>query len=532
MSIVSTSSNYAYVMDDSGVLGQINLTTNSITPIANFKQNFTDIAVSSSGQLYATDMNSLYSLDPGTNSATKILTYSGAISGTVTGIEFASDGTLHATGLQGATEQLSANFTNILSSQFTSPSDGDVLVNGKGIIYESSQGNLLQVNLNGSVTQIYNSAAANLDGLAYDASGDLLGFSNQTMYMVNPTTGQFVALLNWAGSGVGVAVGATSINDTVGTTSSPAVMTFMASAAISAFNAAQVTAPILIRDSAGNIQLSADRLAPLASAHDISYISLTDSGTPNITLSTTQTASDSAVLSHIVGNFTFTDVVIGNNLTISGLANALGNTVLFSGDAVQYTISTTGNGSSFQVQNGASIDTVSNVQALQFGNYRDIVAAQPATNSVTSGNITEIYGAVFGREPDVPGLAFYENFAVQNPATPLLTYAEFFLASPEYTNNSAHNYAQTVAGDQQFIKDSYSNLLGRTPAAAEIAFYENNVIAPMLNGLTTGTSAYQAAQTVAHAQVLVYFSASPEFLNDVQVTAATPPSNSHWLLLI
>jgi len=32
--------------------------------------------------------------------------------------------------------------------------------------------------------------------------------------------------------------------------------------------------------------------------------------------------------------------------------------------------------------------------------------------------------------------------------------------------------------------------------------------------------------------MLVYFSASPEFLSDVQVTAATPANGSHWLVLV
>jgi hypothetical protein len=43
--------------------------------------------------------------------------------------------------------------------------------------------------------------------------------------------------------------------------------------------------------------------------------------------------------------------------------------------------------------------------------------------------------------------------------------------------------------------------------------------------------AYKAAQALGHAYVLSYFSASPEFLGDVGITAANPSSSQHWLLL-
>jgi hypothetical protein len=97
--------------------------------------------------------------------------------------------------------------------------------------------------------------------------------------------------------------------------------------------------------------------------------------------------------------------------------------------------------------------------------------------------------------------------------------------------SSAHTYAQTAAGDQQFIADSYQSLLHRTPSASEVAFYENNVLAPAVGGLTAGTQVYANAQLQAHALMLVYFSGSSEFLSDVQITASNPASAQHWLLL-
>jgi hypothetical protein len=151
--------------------------------------------------------------------------------------------------------------------------------------------------------------------------------------------------------------------------------------------------------------------------------------------------------------------------------------------------------------------------------------------AVTSAEITSLYAAVFAREPDLAGLNFYEQFAAANPSTSIFTYAQYFLQSSEYTSNSAHNYAQTTAGDTQFITDTYENLLHRAPETGAIPYYLT-VIDKMLTGVTAGTTAYTAAELVAHATVLAYISQSPEFLSDVQVTAANPASSSHWLVLV
>ena len=218
------------------------------------------------------------------------------------------------------------------------------------------------------------------------------------------------------------------------------------------------------------------------------------------------------------------------NLTIDG-STTEGTTVIFSGKASDYSISASG--STITVTDTgtgrSSTDHLTNVTALHFSDVTDIVAATPGTDgAVTTGNITELYGAVFGRLPDVPGLAYYQAELTANPAIPLLTFAQWFLASPEYV--SAHSYAQSTAGDDKFITDSYTNLLKRAPEAAALPYYEN-VINQFTQGLTPGTSAYAAAQAEGHALVLVYFSASGEFLGDVQITAQNPSSAQHWLLL-
>jgi len=291
-------------------------------------------------------------------------------------------------------------------------------------------------------------------------------------------------------------------------------------------------AQVSITDVAANIGANLDSLQGLATQGKLGTVAVTDTSFDPIAVTAAQMTSDATVLNKLTGNFYLAIDGSASNITVAGLANH-GNILDLSGSASQYTVTPSGDGTSFTLTDTAtgSVDHLSGITALQFSDYLDIVAATPAEGNVTTGNITELYGAVFSRQPDVPGLAFYLQYLKANPDTPLVQFAQFFLASPEYTTNTAHNYAQSSAGDAQFITDSYENLLHRAPEAGAIPYYEN-VIDAFTNGLTPGTTAYKAAQTLGHAWVLTYFSASPEFLSDVQVTATTPADANHWLITI
>jgi len=291
---------------------------------------------------------------------------------------------------------------------------------------------------------------------------------------------------------------------------------------------------ISVSDSAASVSSNLDALQSLANAGKIASITLTDSGIPTVQISAGQLSNDIAVIKDLSGNFSLSITAPTTATTISGASNALGNTIDFSGTASQYTIIPSGNGTSFSIANGSVIDQVSHVTALKFSDFTDFVASQtPAVaGGISSFQVTTLYAAVLAREPDVAGLAYYENEAANNPGIPITTYAENFLQSPEYTSNTAHNYAQSPAGDAQFITDTYNNLLHRAPEAGAVAWYQANVIAPYLSGPTAGTAAYTNAELAAHAAVLADFSQSAEFQGAVQVTAQNPSSAQHWLILI
>ena len=287
-----------------------------------------------------------------------------------------------------------------------------------------------------------------------------------------------------------------------------------------------------VADSAANIQANLATLQSDLSAGKLSGAAVTDSSYAAITVTPSQLSADQGVIDLLTGNFTLTvDATAATSAIITG-PSGHGTVVELTGSASQYSLTPTGNGVAFTLTSSSVADQISNITALSFGGTLDFVAAAPGqANAITSGNVTELYGAVFGREPDVPGLAFYQAYLKANPSVGLITYAVYFLSSAEYTSNPAHAYAETTTGDAQFITDSYQNLLHRTPSSSEVSYYQN-VIAPFIQGQTPGTAAYASAELQAHALVLTYFSQSPEFLGDVQITASHPADASHWLYLI
>ena len=358
--------------------------------------------------------------------------------------------------------------------------------------------------------------AANLDSLeALYAAGRITGISlTDTGTTVLSITGAQLA------EDSGVLQSITSFYDLE--------VTGLTAAAAIKLNASGSIAELYVSDSAANVTASLDGLQKVTEQGLLGGISLTDGGVPVLSVTPEQTVADRNGLLNITGNFALSVAAGTSSETINGVGNH-SMTVVFSGPASQYTISTVGGG--VTVTDGAVVDQISNATALQFSDVTDIVASQTpgVAGGISSYQVATLYSAVLARAPDPAGLAFYENYAANNPTVPFTTYAQWFLQSPEYT--ASHNYAQTTAGDSQFITDTYNNLLHRAPEAGAVSYYMTNVVEPMLQNVTPGTAAYTAAELAAHAQVLAYVSQSPEFLTNVQVTAQNPSSAQHWLIL-
>ena len=286
---------------------------------------------------------------------------------------------------------------------------------------------------------------------------------------------------------------------------------------------------LTVLDTSANVVANLDGISAIAAAGASESVVLLDGGIPQLSLTPAQLASDAAGLNAISGYYTVLTQAGTSSADFSGPLGH-GTTVVFGGTAASYSVTSNAQGILTVSGNGIT-DHLGNITALQFSDHTEIVAQTPSTSAVTTGNITELYSAVLAREPDVAGLAYYQAELAANPAIPITTFAQWFLASPEYVNNSAHAYAQNATGDAQFVTDTYNNLLHRAPEAGAVDWYLANVINPILGNLAPGTAAYTAAEALAHAQVLVNFSASTEFTADVQVTAQHPADATHWLVL-
>ena len=285
---------------------------------------------------------------------------------------------------------------------------------------------------------------------------------------------------------------------------------------------------LAISDSAADIAAGLDSLQGFAAAGKLSSVTMTDTGIPTLTLTAAQLTADHQALADISSYYIISVAAPSSgSAALTGIAGR-GTLVTFSGTAASYAITPTGDGSSLTVGS----DHLSNVTALQFSDHQLFVASTTpvTTGAVSSAEVTNLYAAVFARTPDVAGLAYYEGLAAATPSRTITSFAVSFLSSPEYTN--AHSYAQTSAGDAQFITDTYQNLLHRAPSSADVAWYQTNVINPILATATPNSTAYTQAELLAHASVLADFSQSGEFLGDVQVTSQHPADATHWLILV
>jgi len=291
---------------------------------------------------------------------------------------------------------------------------------------------------------------------------------------------------------------------------------------------------IRVADDPSWLSKTLDQVEPLVvsgEVHDISLLG--SSGIPVLSVTSDQLTGDSAALGVLDQMAILAITPSSGSATIAGLAGNA-NVVGLGGDAGQYTVTPDGDGVGFTLAGPGVTDRISNVTALEFADHTVFIASQtPAVaGGVSSAQVVDLYAAVLARAPDVGGLAYYEAEAQRNPQTRITDFAQNFLNSSEYTGNKAHNYAQTADGDAKFITDTYANLLHRAPEAGAVAWYQTNVIDPVLAAAQPGTAAYTAAELMAHAVVLADFSQSAEFLGDVSVTSQHPADAQHWLVLI
>lgn len=220
--------------------------------------------------------------------------------------------------------------------------------------------------------------------------------------------------------------------------------------------------------------------------------------------------------------------------TLALPANQPGNAVIFDG-VISTSASTTGaHNYSIVVDSSGTItatddntnitETITGASYLLFdgavtissGAYQEPYLIESGTNA----QIAEMYNAAFGRVPDLPGLEFY-SIPVSTGAMTLHQAAIYFLASPEFATLYPALTSPADNGgvsDQAFITELYGQILHRTPTTDEVNFY----VQALQGTLTTSSGA--AIPAADRAQLLIYFSISPENQSDVSAT------NGGWLI--
>ena len=164
------------------------------------------------------------------------------------------------------------------------------------------------------------------------------------------------------------------------------------------------------------------------------------------------------------------------------------DTVIFSGHESDYTISLAGAGFSLKDNVGTDgIDTVVNIEKLQFSDHTLTIAAAPTETLLES---YRIYKAAFDRAPDYGGLGYW--FKVMDHGASLTDIAGGFIGSNEFKAMYGDNPT-----DSTFVSLLYHHVLGRDLDQGGYDFWMN------------------VLKVETRAQVLAHFSESTENIANV-----------------
>lgn len=169
-------------------LATVDVATGTTSFVGNTGVTLSDIAFSPTGDLYGISFSSLYKVNSSTG-ATTLVGGLGAIAGTANALVFGSDGTLYMAGSSLYTVNTLTGAASAIGS-IGYQSGGDLAFIGSKL-YMASNGNLL-VDVNtatGGGTSIGNLGVGNMFGLATPDNATLYGVADQSVYLVNTTSG-------------------------------------------------------------------------------------------------------------------------------------------------------------------------------------------------------------------------------------------------------------------------------------------------------------------------------------------------------
>jgi len=277
-----------YVVDSSGNLGTVDVSTCAAKVIGNMGVVLTDIAFATNGDLYGLSYTDFYRIDPDTAAVTLIGSH-GINGGNA--LKFATNGTLYAAG-NASTLLYTINPSTGVASPVGNigfASAGDLAFNSGQLFMTSTDNQLIQIDLTNSAagTAVGPLGFVNVFGLATGDNGALYGVSGTQLLSVNISTAVGTLVCDYTGQGLGPAYGAAFITEAVPATNGTGVCSYALSVNNGAFSAA---------GGSGSISVSTSYDCNWTATSNDSFITITSdtNGTGNGTVSYTVAANSGA----------------------------------------------------------------------------------------------------------------------------------------------------------------------------------------------------------------------------------------------
>lgn len=139
------------------------------------------------------------------------------------------------------------------------------------------------------------------------------------------------------------------------------------------------------------------------------------------------------------------------------------DTAIFNGVAAGFNVSKTGGGYQVRVNASGDVDSLVNVERLQFADKSIALDVNG-----TAGQAYRLYQAAFGRKPDLEGLGYW--IKDMDKGSSLTTVAAGFFQSPEFQKLYGANPSTTT-----LITNFYQNVLHRAPDQAGFDYWNNQL---------------------------------------------------------
>jgi hypothetical protein len=227
-----------WIDDSAGNIGQVNLTTLTVSGVHNTGIDLTDIGFNSTGTLYGTTFTELYSINTATGAATPLGSYNGSSGGINALVGGGGPNLLAASTSTTAVYSLSPSNPGAATLYALSPltSAGDLAFAGSAL-YESGVGAsgdaLVDISTDSIVGTFHTASQSSFSGVfgLADDGTTMYAIDGTEIYTVNLSTAALTPLFDYAGYGLGSANGTAFIGE--GPTSSvpePASLTLLAAA--------------------------------------------------------------------------------------------------------------------------------------------------------------------------------------------------------------------------------------------------------------------------------------------------------------